>query len=1199
CQATSSVMPVTVNPLPAVPAITASPSNATVCAGGEVTLSAPGGYSYYWNTGETSQSINISASGSDFVTITNGNGCQATSSAIPVTINPLPAAPVITASPSNATVCSGGTVTLTAPAGYSYYWNTGATSQSINVSASGSYFVVITNGNGCQATSSAIPVTVSPLPDTPVITASPSNATVCAGGTVTLSAPGGYSYYWNTGETTQSINVSSSGSYYVVITNGNGCQAISSAIPVTVNSLPVTPVITANPSNATVCAGGTVTLSAPVGYSYYWNTGETSQSIIVSTSGSYYVVITNGYGCQATSSVIPVTINPLPATPVITASPSNAAVCAGGTVTLTAPSGYSYYWNTGATTQSINVSASGSYYVVVTNASGCQATSSAIPVTVNPLPTVPVITTSPSNATVCAGSTVTLSAPAGYSYFWNTGETSQSINVSSSGSYNVVITNENGCQVTSSAVPVTVNPLPMEPELPILSVSQITCGAATGTITITGPSAVAGTTLQYSLNDGESWQSSNVFSNVLPGNYSTRVRAINSGSGCISGVSGATMATMNTAPAVPSTPEGPAVSISQINCGATTGTITVTGPSAVAGTVLEYSLNDGASWQGSNMFSNVAPGGYYVRIRAVNIESGCYSALSAATFASLSDIPTVPSTPGVPSVSVSQISCGAATGTITVTGPIAVAGTMLEYSSNDGVNWQGSNAFSNVPPGSYSIRIRAINNSSGCYSQVSEPMSVTINPVPEVPQAPAYSIVHPDCDTATGAVTITAPTGAGYTYSMDGISFNSTGTFSGLLPGNYSLYAKSAYGCVSVAAEFVVNSQPPAPPAPVVSASGPTTFCSGATVTLSAPEGYTYLWNSGQASREIAITTGGNYSVTIFNESGCSATSVPILVTVLTVPEKPVIAASGPTAFCEGGSVTLTAPTATAYLWSNGATSKSITVSSSGTYAVTVINTNGCSSVSDSIQVLKMLIAVNGQRMFCQGESVTLYASNDFTSYQWYRNGNAIAAPAGTNISVNASETGVYTVQGSVSGGSCVSLPFQLSSFASPQISISSTASEIDSISYENCGPARFTVNVTDPDNSGQPVAALFKVEYDDGSTADIAGTAITLSRSADIEIQAISAAGCVTTRTASFVMNDNIPLPAVTASGPTSFCQGESVTLTAPGGYTYLWSNGSTGQSITINAAGEYKVKVTNADGCFSFSNPVSVMVNPLNSSN
>ena len=319
---------------------------------------------------------------------------------ITVTVN-VAAQPTITAS-GPTTFCIGGSVTLSSSAGSTYLWSTGATTQSINVTTSGSYTVQVTNAAGCQSIASlATAVTVNALPSQPTITAGGST-TFCAGGSVTLTSSAGSTYLWSTGATTQSINVTTAGSYTVQVTNAAGCQSIASAATtVTVNALPSQPTITAG-GPTTFCIGGSVTLTSSAGSTYLWSTGATTQSINVTTAGSYTVQDTNAAGCQSISSAATtVTVNALPAQPTITAGGST-TFCAGGSVTLTSSAGSSYLWSTGATTASINVTTAGSYTVQVTNAAGCQSiASAATTVTVNALPAQPTITAGGSDNVLC------------------------------------------------------------------------------------------------------------------------------------------------------------------------------------------------------------------------------------------------------------------------------------------------------------------------------------------------------------------------------------------------------------------------------------------------------------------------------------------------------------------------------------------------------------------------------------------------------------------------------------------------------------------------------------------------------------------------------------------------------------------------------------------------------------------------------
>jgi hypothetical protein len=310
------------------------------------------------------------------------------------------------------TFCAGGSVVLTATAGASYLWSTGATTQSITVTASGSYSVTVTDASGCVGTSAPTSVTVNPIPPA---TITPSSTSVCAGGSVTLTAPAGAAtYLWSTGATTQSIVVSPSSTttYTVTVTSAAGCTNTGSQT-ITVTPL-APPTITAS-GPTTFCTGNSVTLSAPSGMaSYSWSTGETTQSIVVSTSGSFTVTVVNVAGCSATSAPVVVTVNP---TPTVSISGPN-FICGSGPVTLDAGAGFATYtWSTGETTQTITATISFTtvFTVTVTNAAGCSA-SATHTVTANAQPSAAITT----RATVCPGGSSTASVPltSGATYAW-------------------------------------------------------------------------------------------------------------------------------------------------------------------------------------------------------------------------------------------------------------------------------------------------------------------------------------------------------------------------------------------------------------------------------------------------------------------------------------------------------------------------------------------------------------------------------------------------------------------------------------------------------------------------------------------------------------------------------------------------------------------------------------------------------------
>ena len=272
-----------------------------------------------WSTGQVGNKIDvnpISTSPGNTVTYSATVSYGAISGSDQVTFT-LPTKPTITASGAT-TFCQGGTVTLTAnssPAGvYSYTWQTGAITQGINVSSSGSYTVTAVNSNGCSETSIPTIITVNALP-TIIINGTDASGTtvndntICVGGSATLTASGGTSYLWNTSETVASITKTpvTTTSYTVTGTNANGCEN-SATQTITVNVLPAAP--TAN-STSLIYNGllqTTLDLIPPSGQSISWfnalvggvNSSK-PQGINVGTYNSYASATIDATGCISSS----------------------------------------------------------------------------------------------------------------------------------------------------------------------------------------------------------------------------------------------------------------------------------------------------------------------------------------------------------------------------------------------------------------------------------------------------------------------------------------------------------------------------------------------------------------------------------------------------------------------------------------------------------------------------------------------------------------------------------------------------------------------------------------------------------------------------------------------------------------------------------------------------------------------------------
>jgi len=294
-----------------------------------------------------------------------------------------------------------------------------------------------------------------------VLTAPAATATYayCVGNTatqLTATATAGNSLMWYTvasggsGSTTAptpSTVTAGTFNYYVAQVNGDGFEGPRTQITVTINALPSAPSITPN-GPTSFCTGGSVDLTSSSAAAYDWTPGgATTQTISVSTSGSYTVTIADANGCEATSSAITVDVSNAPV-PTIQIS-GNVDLCDGESVTLTSSAADTYVWTTGgATTQSITVSTAGTYYVTTTNADACDGVgqSASVVVTVSPQPVAAV------GMPNVNGNTVTFvnNSTNGTTYSWDFGDFNSSsaqnpVHVyPNSGPYTVTLTVTNG-----------------------------------------------------------------------------------------------------------------------------------------------------------------------------------------------------------------------------------------------------------------------------------------------------------------------------------------------------------------------------------------------------------------------------------------------------------------------------------------------------------------------------------------------------------------------------------------------------------------------------------------------------------------------------------------------------------------------------------------------------------------------------------
>lgn len=478
------------------PSVVSALSDTTFCIGGSVTLNTTtvSGITYTWFNGAT----NTGVTGSTYVASTSGvysvrastTSCSGVfSNTKTVTVNSLPTA---TITPLSATTfCDGLSVDLQASTGtgLTYQWQkgavdiSGATSSLYNVTTSGSYRVKVTNtSTGCSDYSAATVVTVNPSPSAPVISGAGGKTSFCASDNLVLSTipTSGVTYQWEnlsgtiSGATSSSYTATTPNTYTLNAIIGS-CVAKSNALVITENPLPTAVISPAGTTS--FCNGDSLLVSATTstGVSYQWFesttpiTGATTSSIYVKTAGVYHIKVTNSTtGCKDQSLTLTVNII-TPSLPIIAAG-GPTTFCQGGSVTLTAtvaPSLTTQWQESGtniptAIATTYVATTSGAYRMKVTNGVGCAAYSSVINVLVNTLPISTLTITGGTD--ICNGDASVLLAPIkpGYTYQWRNlsvdmpGETGNPYYAKTAGTYSVRVTDTNGCQSTSTDVPVTV-----------------------------------------------------------------------------------------------------------------------------------------------------------------------------------------------------------------------------------------------------------------------------------------------------------------------------------------------------------------------------------------------------------------------------------------------------------------------------------------------------------------------------------------------------------------------------------------------------------------------------------------------------------------------------------------------------------------------------------------------------------------------
>jgi hypothetical protein len=411
---------------------------------------------FLWSTGDTTGSIFVKKSGLYSVTVTDTAGCSTTKDTV-ITINKI-ATKIVPMGPTE--FCRGDTVTLVAAPyepGSTLEWSTGESSQSIVIRNSQEVVLKISSAQGCEKFDT---VNVHVYDHLNVEAIIEGDGTFCEGDTVTVKTNyegTDFIYQWSTGEISPQIKLVNDYSGWVYVRLKSGCGD-TAFFKIDFNIKPNIFISTDKPPQ--ICAGDIITLKALTNnitekLYYDWSTGDTTQEIKVSDPGRYTVKVTSDSGCS-NQTYIDITVLPAPTASIEADGPTE--LCSGAILKLVArpdSSEYSYLWSTGDTTREISVISSGDYYVVVSNKNHCGDTAR-ISVTFYDKPDVKIEADGPLK--ICKGDMIVLSTQNKYlSYHWNTGDTTESITVSSAGQYWVAVIDSNGCDGQSDTVEAIVS----------------------------------------------------------------------------------------------------------------------------------------------------------------------------------------------------------------------------------------------------------------------------------------------------------------------------------------------------------------------------------------------------------------------------------------------------------------------------------------------------------------------------------------------------------------------------------------------------------------------------------------------------------------------------------------------------------------------------------------------------------------------
>ncbi|MFY0674834.1 MAG: T9SS type A sorting domain-containing protein [Bacteroidia bacterium] len=1059
--------------------------------------------SLQWSNGDTTLRTTVFRSGKYFLTASDSNGCIDTSNNINIQTIPKPN-PTITSNTGSANFCRKfNEITLDVGLGYNAYkWSTGATTNSIKVSKTGWYKVVVFNGFNCSDSDS---VFVRNSLATPPTIGNVNPIKFCNGDSVKFEAPIGYSnFLWSTGSRNQTIKVGNNQNVFLVASDTNGCRDTSNTITTQriVDSLK----IKAN-AIGPFCYDQTLNLSVDTGFSSYkWNTGDSTRAISLQQSGSYFVSALSSSGCTVKSDTFSAIFYGKTSAKIL--FNNSLRFCEGDSLRLyfTGPFN-SFAWNNGNTTQnSIYAKISGVYTLNITDTNNCKAEGDSVKITVDPLPIVQL--TSDKGLFFCERDSALISTNKSFSrYSWSNGSSKASFHINKTSRIWAEVTDNRGCSNFSDTILVTKNNLP-----------DTTAIAFGKTSFCTGDSFI------INLND----TTSNVLWNDNTTNYKKTIKISGGFKAILTNKFGCTDSTRLISINVNANPKPKVLSNGPLKFCKNLGP-------RILNTNNSYTKY---SWSNNELTDSVSinkSGDYYV---IVNDSNGC-SGISDTVNITVFDLPN----PVIVGLNGSSF-CEGDSSFITTT---------KSYSK---YLWSNNSTKSGFTVKSNTSLLVEVTDSNGCVNR-SSPFRVSTLPLPSpftITSVGKPAVCYPN------TITLKGPQNQNKYIWSNGASGNQIALES---TQKITLTVENIFGCQRQSSD---SFQVYVGTAAALRFSGNSSFCLGDSFYIEATPNYTsYLWSNGNKTNSISIKSTDSFFLTTIDSIGCTFNSDTFITEVipLQVPT-PWSIARGNTELCDGDSLELLSPLGyISYMWNNGDNTSKTFVTKSGSYEVVVVDSQGCRGRSPAIDVtffeLPKPIITSLQNTFCSGDTVNLTLTQPYLNYLWSTNS------FDSIIGITQNGTFNVTVQDT---NQCFgkSEDFVIEFNQKPSFIV-------DTVSISGiCDGDSLTLNI----NTNEETSTI---AWNDQST----NRRKTIRSNETYGFTITNLAGCTESTNNRIFSTFKNPKPNIQISGNDSICEGESVVLNLANSYNQiLWNNQTLSQqTILVSTEGFNYVLVTDSNNC------------------